>query len=192
MPTAWLSCTPGKSSRWGAPCTSLIPLAIHTPRRSYAVCQASSCNASPWWRSVASPLTSPTCRPVVPLPPVARSASPSVRKRTRPRCRWSPAMWRTAGWPRPLAREDPMLLQGIALKKYITSRTGVLTRRVRGWIKDVDAVSVQVAREEALGIVGAWGSGKTTLSKLLLLLERPTAGSLLFDGKEVAAFGKAD
>jgi len=101
-------------------------------------------------------------------------------------------MWRTAGWPRPLAREEPMLLQGIALKKYFPSTTGVLPGKARGWIKAVDGVSVQVARGETLGIVGESGSGKTTLAKLFLLLERPTAGSLLFDGKEVAAFGKAD
>ena len=85
-----------------------------------------------------------------------------------------------------------MLLQGIALKKYFPSATGVLPGKTRGWIKAVDGVSVQVARGETLGIVGESGSGKTTLAKLFLLLERPTAGSLLFDGKEVAAFGKAD
>jgi oligopeptide/dipeptide ABC transporter ATP-binding protein len=56
----------------------------------------------------------------------------------------------------------------------------------------VDGVSVQVAEGETLGIVGESGSGKTTLAKLFLLLERPTAGSLLFDGKEIGAFGRDD
>ena len=43
-----------------------------------------------------------------------------------------------------------------------------------------------MAEGETLGIVGESGSGKTTLARLFLLLERPTAGSLLFDGKAIA------
>jgi ABC-type oligopeptide transport system ATPase subunit len=84
------------------------------------------------------------------------------------------------------------MLQGIALKKYFPVASSMFAGRVRGWIKAVDGVHVQVAEGEALGIVGESGSGKTTLAKLLLLLERPTAGSLLFDGTEVRAFGRQD
>jgi oligopeptide/dipeptide ABC transporter ATP-binding protein len=51
---------------------------------------------------------------------------------------------------------------------------------------------VQVGEGETLGIVGESGSGKTTLAKLFLLLERPTSGSLLFDGKAIAAFDRRD
>lgn len=85
-----------------------------------------------------------------------------------------------------------MLLQGIALKKYFPITTGLVPGKARGWIKAVDGVSVQVAKGETLGIVGESGSGKTTLAKLFLLLERPTAGSLLFGGKDIASFDKAD
>lgn len=56
----------------------------------------------------------------------------------------------------------------------------------------LDGVSVQVAEGETLGIVGESGSGKTTLARLFLLLDRPTAGSLLFDGMETHAFGRDD
>src|SRR3989449_8845252 len=82
-----------------------------------------------------------------------------------------------------------MILQGIGLKKYFPV-TGGFT--VRGWIKAVDGVSVQVAEGETLGIVGESGSGKPSLARLFLLLERPTAGSLLFDGKEIQALGRDD
>lgn len=85
-----------------------------------------------------------------------------------------------------------MLLQSLELKKYFPATMGFLPRQASGWIKAVDGVSVQVSRGETLGIVGESGSGKTTLAKLFLLLERPTAGSLLFCGKEVASFDKAD
>ena len=49
-----------------------------------------------------------------------------------------------------------------------------------------------MAEGETLGIVGESGSGKTTLARLFLLLERPTAGSLLFDGQPIETFGSRD
>jgi oligopeptide/dipeptide ABC transporter ATP-binding protein len=85
-----------------------------------------------------------------------------------------------------------MKLEAIGLKKYFPLTSGFSLRGARGWVKAVDGVSVQVAEGETLGIVGESGSGKTTLAKLFLLLERPTAGSLLFDGKAVADFGRDD
>ena len=84
------------------------------------------------------------------------------------------------------------MLQGIGLTKYFSVTAGFTVGRARGWIKAVDGVSVQVAERETLGIVGESGSGKTTLAKLFLLLERPTAGSLLFDRMDIRAFGRDD
>src|SRR6266536_6063417 len=101
-------------------------------------------------------------------------------------------MWRTAGWRSPLKPEDAMMLQGIGLKKYFPATGGSLLGRGQGWIKAVDGVTVQIAAGETLGIVGESGSGKTTLAKLFLLLEKPTAGSLFFDGKDVQTFGPED
>jgi oligopeptide/dipeptide ABC transporter ATP-binding protein len=83
-----------------------------------------------------------------------------------------------------------MLLQGIELKKYFPVTRGLGT--AASWLKAVDGVSVQVTAGEALGIVGESGSGKTTLAKLFLLLERPTAGALLFDGQDLLALDRAD
>src|SRR5436309_14237728 len=84
------------------------------------------------------------------------------------------------------------MLQGIGLTKYFPVTAGFTVGRVRGFIKAVAGVSVQVAEGETLGIVGESGPGKTTLAKLFLLLERPTAGSLRFDGKAIEAFGRDD
>jgi oligopeptide/dipeptide ABC transporter ATP-binding protein len=84
------------------------------------------------------------------------------------------------------------MLQGIGLKKHFTAARGLGFGRSRGVIKALDGVSVQVAEGETLGIVGESGSGKTTLAKLFLLLERPTSGSLLFDGKATEAFDRDD
>jgi oligopeptide/dipeptide ABC transporter ATP-binding protein len=84
-----------------------------------------------------------------------------------------------------------VILRGVGLKKYFPAAGGFVGRP-RAFIKALDGVSVQVAEGETLGIVGESGSGKTTLAKLFLLLERPTAGSLLFDGMATDAFGRGD
>jgi len=84
-----------------------------------------------------------------------------------------------------------MTLAGVELRKHfrVSGNFGVGTR---GFIKAVDGVSLEVREGETLGIVGESGSGKTTLAKLFLLLERPTAGTLTFDGKPVDAFDRRD
>ena len=81
-----------------------------------------------------------------------------------------------------------MILQGIGLKKHFPVTGGLGLRRARAVVRALDGVSVQVCEGETLGIVGESGSGKTTLAKLLLLLERPTDGSLLLDGQDVWTF----
>ena len=85
-----------------------------------------------------------------------------------------------------------MTLEAIGLAKHFPVKGGFAVGRVPMSIKAVDGVSVRVGEGETLGIVGESGSGKTTLAKLFLLLERPTAGSLWFDGKDVATFGRQD
>jgi oligopeptide transport system ATP-binding protein len=85
-----------------------------------------------------------------------------------------------------------MKLEAVGVKKYFPVTGGLSLHGTRGFVKALDGVSVQVAEGETLGIVGESGSGKTTLARLFLLLERPTAGSLLFDGKAVQTFGRDD
>jgi oligopeptide/dipeptide ABC transporter ATP-binding protein len=85
-----------------------------------------------------------------------------------------------------------MKLEAVGLKKHFPAAGGFALRPGHAWIKALDGVSVQVADGETLGIVGESGSGKTTLAKLFLLLERPTAGSLRFDGKDVGTFRRDD
>ena len=85
-----------------------------------------------------------------------------------------------------------IMLEALDVQKHFPVRGGLAVGRGHAAIKAVDGVSVHVAEGETLGIVGESGSGKTTLAKLFLLLERPTGGSLRFDGKDVATFGRQD
>jgi oligopeptide/dipeptide ABC transporter ATP-binding protein len=52
-------------------------------------------------------------------------------------------------------------------------------------IRAVDGVSFEILPHETLGIVGESGCGKTTTSNLILRVERPTAGSVTFEGNSV-------
>jgi oligopeptide transport system ATP-binding protein len=83
------------------------------------------------------------------------------------------------------------MIEAVGLKKYFPVSSGFAIGS-GGSVRALDGVSMKVGAGETLGIVGESGSGKTTLAKIILLLERPTAGSLRFDGKEVAAFTRAD
>src|SRR3954467_14587859 len=86
---------------------------------------------------------------------------------------------------RPAAAE-PALVEVRGLKKYFPITSGVIARRVVGWVKAVDDVSFSIRRGETLGLVGESGCGKTTTGRCLLQLERPTGGSVLFEGQDLA------
>lgn len=51
----------------------------------------------------------------------------------------------------------------------------------------IDRVDLDILEGEALGVIGESGSGKSTLVKLLLALDRPTAGTVDFEGRRVDA-----
>ena len=70
------------------------------------------------------------------------------------------------------------------LKKYYPIRRGVF-RQHAGDIKAVDGVSFTIRRGETLGLVGESGCGKSTTGRSILQLERPTAGEVIFEGREL-------
>ena len=79
------------------------------------------------------------------------------------------------------------LLEVRGLQKYFAVHTGSLFNRKPGWVKAVEAMDFAVQTGETLGLIGESGCGKTTTAKLILLQEKPTAGSIHFDGVDISA-----
>lgn len=84
-----------------------------------------------------------------------------------------------------------MVLSARDLKKYYPIRRGVLQRTV-GQIQAVDGVSFDLRAGETLGVVGESGCGKSTLGRLLVQLEQPTEGDLIFEGQSLLQASSTD
>jgi len=76
------------------------------------------------------------------------------------------------------------LLEVENLKKYFPVKKGVLSRTV-GQVRAVDGVSFTLKRGETLGLVGESGCGKTTVGRSILRLTEPSAGRVIFNGKNL-------
>ncbi len=78
--------------------------------------------------------------------------------------------------------DAPVVLQVRSLAKSFWLRTGVFGRRE---FKAVQNVNFELRRGHTLGVVGESGSGKTTMGLTLLRLHEPTAGEVIFDGRNL-------
>ncbi|WP_452225538.1 ABC transporter ATP-binding protein [Lacinutrix chionoecetis] len=83
----------------------------------------------------------------------------------------------------------PPLLEVINLEKEYISKAGLFSKAES--FKAVNKVSFKLYEGETLGLVGESGCGKSTLGNAILLLDRPTAGTILFKGKDITKLGTA-
>ncbi|MGW2815039.1 ABC transporter ATP-binding protein [Streptomyces sp. NPDC001415] len=84
----------------------------------------------------------------------------------------------------PVDRGEP-ILQVRNLVKHFPLTSGILFRKQVGAVKAVDGVSFDLYQGETLGIVGESGCGKSTVARLLMTLERATAGEVFFKGQDI-------
>jgi oligopeptide transport system ATP-binding protein len=82
--------------------------------------------------------------------------------------------------------EQETLVRVEHLQKYFPVKRGLI-QHVVGYVKAVDDISFEIYRGETLGLVGESGCGKTTTARVILQLQRPTAGAVYFQGRNLVA-----
>lgn len=73
----------------------------------------------------------------------------------------------------------PVVISGVIKRKY-------------AMLKAVDGISFSIDKGSCFGLAGESGSGKTTIIKMILMLEKITQGRILFQGKDLSTFNDKD
>ncbi len=87
--------------------------------------------------------------------------------------------------------QEALIKVNSLVKHFDVIERGIIGRKKIGEVHAIDGVSFNIQPGETLGLVGESGCGKTTTGKVLLYLEEPTSGSVIFHGVDVfETFGK--
>ncbi|HRP22836.1 oligopeptide/dipeptide ABC transporter ATP-binding protein [Thauera sp.] len=102
----------------------------------------------------------------------------------------APRVERAAHEPeaRPLLRVEDLRCAFDVSRPFLNR---LFEREPRRWLKAVDGVSFDIARGETFALVGESGCGKSTVARLIVGLYEPSAGRIVFDGRDVALVTRA-
>lgn len=91
-----------------------------------------------------------------------------------------------------MAVDIPPIVELTQVRKHFPVRRGLTVWRSAGAVRAVDNVSFRVGAGEAFGLVGESGCGKTTIARLLLMLEQPDAGEVRFGGRNLQRMTRSE
>ena len=85
---------------------------------------------------------------------------------------------------------DLVRLEGV--KKHYPVTSGLVLQRTVGLVKAVDGISFAIPEGQAYSLVGESGCGKTTTSRMILMVEPPTEGETYYQGNSMQRFTSAE
>jgi len=85
---------------------------------------------------------------------------------------------------------NPPLLEARDLTRLFPVKQGLFAKS-HEVVRAVDGISFVIPAGQTLGVVGESGCGKTTTAKLVLLLEKPTGGTISFQGRDLQGLDAA-
>ncbi len=88
-----------------------------------------------------------------------------------------PAAWSAGG--------GPVILELRGVRKEYPVTAGAVMQRKVGSVQAVRGIDLVLRQGESLGVVGESGCGKSTLGRMIVGLERPTGGQVLFEGTDL-------
>src|SRR5208283_4507099 len=88
--------------------------------------------------------------------------------------------------------QEALLSVDSLVKHFDVVERGIFGRKTIGEIHAVDNVSFTISRGETLGLVGESGCGKTTTGKVILFLEKPTSGTVIFEQANICHVFSSD
>ena len=88
--------------------------------------------------------------------------------------------------------DAPAVLTVDNLKMYFPVKSSGLVRRTIGHVQAVDGISFEVPKGGSLGLVGESGCGKSTTGRLITRLYKPTGGSMMFEGHDLASLSSRE
>lgn len=89
-----------------------------------------------------------------------------------------------------MVTNNDLLLDVKGLRVHFPLEEGVLFKKVIGHIRAVDGIDFEIKRGETLGLVGESGCGKSTTARAIAQLYEPTAGEILFEGRDLCKLNK--
>ncbi len=89
-----------------------------------------------------------------------------------------------------IERTGEPLLKVTGLKKHFPITKGIVFKKQIGAVKAVDGLDLEVYPGETVGLVGESGCGKSTAGRTMTKLLEPTAGQIMFDGRDITSLSK--